>query len=162
MKQTILLVIVFVGLLLCSVAFSDRHYRTDIGQEAPNMQFDNGSGKLKLSDLRGKYVLLNFWNSTNALSRRDANIYTAWTRSHPRAALDLVCVNFDDNPGLFDEIVRRDGLNPEDQYRVTGDTAKAVVNTYGLQKGYGSLLIDPEGKIIAHNPSESQLSALVR
>lgn len=162
MKKSLILALIFIGVLFIAVSYSDIHYSTAIGNEAPALRLEQGSNTVSLKDLRGKYVLLNFWKSTDATSRRDANIYTAWCRSHPGAAMDLVNVNFDSNPELFSEIVRRDGLNPSQQFRVGGDTAVAVSHTFGLESGYGSLLINPEGKIIAHNPSESQLSALVR
>ena len=57
--------------------------------------------------------------------------------------------------------MRLDSLNPVEQYNVRGNDAKEIEMKYQLDDGYGSLLIDPEGKIIAHNPTDSQLDELV-
>lgn len=161
MKKTLLLIVIFIGVLVCAVGYSDIHYRTALGEHVPGMQLERAGSRVSLKDLEGRYVILNFWNSTDATSRRAANLYTAWIRSHPTAPLEMVSVNFDENPGLFSEIVRRDGLMPDKQYRVSGDTARAVVNTFGLKDGYGSMLIGPDGTILAHNPTDAQLTALV-
>lgn len=162
MKKTILLAVIFVGILFCAVSYSDIHYSTAVGRQAPALSVSNESQTFRLDDLRGKYVLLNFWKSTDALSRRSANVYTAWQRQHPEAAMEVVSVNFDTNPTLFREIARRDDLNLSSQFMVCGDTARAVESTFGLQKGFGTLLINPQGKIIAHNPSEAQLNELIK
>lgn len=161
MKQTLFLIIVCVGLLLCAVGYSDSRYRTSVGRVAPGFVVGNSSGKLSLDSLRGDYVLLNFWNSSDAPSREAANRYTAWMRSHPGTDLVFLSVNFDDSEGLFREIVRIDSLNPSQQYHPDERTAKAIGDNYGLGDGYGSLLIDPSGHIIAHNPSAEQLARLV-
>lgn len=162
MKKTILLAVIFIGVLFCTVSYSDIHYSTAVGRQVPALSLRNDSRTVTLDDLRGKYVLLNFWKSTDALSRRSANVYTAWRRSHPDRALEMVSVNFDSNPTLFREIARRDDLDLGAQFGVRGDTARAVSATFGLDKGYGTLLINPEGRIIAHNPTEAQLDALVK
>ncbi len=162
MKKTILLAVLFAGVLFCAVSYSDIHYSTAVGRQAPALSVGSGAQTLSLDDLRGKYVLLNFWKSTDALSRRSANVYTAWRRSHPEAAMELVSVNFDQNPQLFREIARRDDLDLAGQFSVQGDTARAVAATFGLDKGLGTLLINPEGRIIAHNPTEAQLSELIK
>lgn len=162
MKRTILLAVIFAGLLFCAVSYSDIHYRTAVGSEAPALKLTNDTSTMSLTDLRGSYVLLNFWKTTDARSRRAANVYTAWQRSHPESPMKLVCVNFDTNPRLFRDIVRRDDLVLAQQYPVGGDTARAVSTTFGLDKGLGTILISPQGKILAHNPTEAQLNSLVR
>ncbi len=161
MKNTILIGAVFVGVLLCVVSFGDSRGNTAIGSDAPTVWLRGGGCVFNPDDYRGRYVLLSFWSSTDARSRRAANIYTAWKRRHPSAPVVLAGVNFDANPAVFSGIVRRDGLDPDNHCRVSGDTARAVADVYGLHGGYGSLLIAPDGKIVAHNPTEGQLDKLI-
>lgn len=120
------------------------------------------SPETSLAQQQGKYVVLNFWKSTDAPSRQAANEYTAWQRSHPDSKLEVISVNLDESPALFNEIMRRDSLIQSDQYYLGGDTAQAVINSYGLNRGLGSMLIDPSGKIIVHNPTSAQLSQYAR
>ncbi|MDE6207006.1 MAG: redoxin domain-containing protein [Muribaculaceae bacterium] len=159
MKKTILLIIIFVGVLVCAVGYADSKYRTSIGRPAPALWLpaDGDAPETTLSENRGHYVLLNFWNSTDAASRRAANTYTAWLRAHPGTDTRLLSVNVGDNEALYREIVRRDRLIDSTQHHLGDDLARAVSDSYGLKDGLGTVLIDPSGRIIAHNPSECNL-----
>lgn len=160
MRQTILIAIIFIGVLLCAVGYSDSQYHTSIGRQAPAIWLPEQAGgapEQTLAQNRGRFVLVNFWSSTDAASRKAANDYTAWLRANAGKDLRLLSVNVDKTPELFNEIVRRDSLIAATQYHVQGDTAAAIVNSYGLDDGLGSLLISPDGRIVAHNPDKSYL-----
>ena len=124
------------------------------------MNLSSPYGDICVGDAGGEYVLLNFWKSTDAPSRKRANDYTAWLRRHENAGLRFVSVNLDESPEMYREIVRRDSLIPSTQYHVGGDTARAIYNAFGLEYGLGTMLVNPDGKIIAHNPSWDELNKL--
>lgn len=162
MKKTFLILVLFLGALICLLGYARKDYFTAIGHKAPALRVDELDNAVRSDESAGRYVLLNFWSSADAPSRRDANVYTAWLRKHPEAELSLVSVNFDKSEGLFHEIVRRDSLNASEQYNVSGNDALKVSNAYGLKSdgGYGTLLLSPAGRIVAHNPTPQQLSEL--
>ena len=160
MKKNILIIALFIGVLVCAVGYSDSQYRTSIGRTAPSLWLSEGDNGISLNDMRGNYVLLNFWKSTDAPSRRSANDYTAWIRRHPEKDIKYVSVNLDESPDLFRETVKLDSLIPSTQYHVEGREARAVTDSYGLDDGLGSMLIGPDGKIIAHNPSWDYLNKI--
>ena len=160
MKKTLIITAIFIGVLLCAVGYADSQYRTSIGRQAPALWLPSQGARAPETTLAaqsGNYVMLNFWKSTDAMSRQAANEYTAWLRSHPGNDLKLLSVNLDESPALFGEIMRRDSLIGSTQYHHDGDAARAVIDSYGLDKGLGSVLIDPDGKIVSHNPSQSDL-----
>ena len=161
MKKTLIILAVFIGVLVCAVGYSDSQYRTALGHTPPKLWLSDNGG-VTLDDLRGKYVLLNFWKSTDAPSRRSTNDYTAWLRRHPSKNIEYISVNLDDSRQMFREIARIDSLIPSTQYYVGGDTAKVLATNYGLDKGLGTMLINPEGKIFAHNPSWDELNEIAR
>lgn len=160
MKKTLLIAALLVGLLLFAGGYGHGRRHTTVGDAAPVLAIPAADSVVAFDRLKGEYVILNFWSSTDAPSRRDANLYTAWLRRNPDADVRLVGVNFDDSEGLFREIVRRDSLVAADQYYVRGDTAQAIIRNYGLSDGYGSVLINPEGKIVAYNPTDAVLDRL--
>lgn len=160
MKKTILLASILIGVLLFSSGYSDSRYRHAKGNEAPALSIAEADSVISADRKQGLYTLLTFWTSTDAPSRRAANLYTAWVRSHPGAPLNIVGVNFDESENLFNEIVRRDSLDADYHFNATDAEARAVTDNYGLRKGYGSVLIDPYGKIIAYNPTDEQLETL--
>lgn len=161
MKKNLLIIALFIGVLVCAVGYSDSQYRTAIGHKAPALWIpgDNNTG-INLNNLRGEYVLLNFWKSSDARSRLRSNDYTAWLRRHPESKIRYISVNLDETPGLFDEIVKLDSLIPSTQYHVEGKVASAITDSYGLKDGLGTMLIAPDGKIIAHNPSWEYLNQI--
>lgn len=160
MKKTLFIAAILVGIIICAVCFSEGQYRTSLGRTAPKLWLPTDSGAINLEQKRGHYVLLNFWKSTDAPSRAAANRYTAWLRQHP-GKVDLVSINLDDSQHLFDQIVRQDRLIPATQYHADGDMARAIENAYQLDLGLGSMLIDPRGKILAHNPDPEALGEAI-
>lgn len=160
MKKTILLVVLFIGLLITSSGFNKTTLNTTIGKIAPSLSYDVIDNAIKQSEDEGKYVLLSFWSTTDGASRLSTNDYSFWLNNHNDSNIELISVNFDKSEKLFREIVKRDGLNDEQQYNVSGNLAQHIKDEFHLDNGYGSLLIDPSGTIVAHNPSTEELSLL--
>ncbi len=158
MKKTILIFALFLGLLITSSGFNRTGLNTAIGKLAPEIASFDIEQVIKNSEKQGRYVLLSFWSSSDGQSRRKVNEYDLWLSDHIMANLDMVAINFDQSEGLFREIVRRDGLSASSQFNVGGNTARQIIRDYHLDDGYGSILISPNGQIIAHNPTVGQLA----
>ena len=47
-------------------------------------------------------------------------------------------------------------------YHASGDTAAVVARDYGLDKGFGTALIAPNGKILALNPDDATLESIIK
>ena len=74
--------------------------------------------------------------------------------------LVVIGVKYDESESLFHEIVLHYSLVPEKQFHASGDTARAIIKNYGLGRGYGAVLVNPDGKVSAYNPSDKQLDAI--
>lgn len=160
MKKTLFIAALLVGLLLFAGSHSGIERGVRKGDTAPALAAIEADSTVRDALRGGNYVLVNFWNSSDAESRQAANIYRAWKRRFPLAHLRVIGVNFDRSKNLFHEIVRLDSLERSAQYHASGDTARAIINAYGLDGGYGAVLIGPNGQIIATNPSEDELDAI--
>lgn len=121
----------------------------------------NSSTQLSTSDLKGKYVLVNFWDSHNAVSRIAAGEYDRYFRANKRPDLRLLSVNTDDNRRLFDEIVRRDGLDSLTQFHIADIKARGISPGYHPEGGYSSYLLNPSGKIVAVNPTVQAINTII-
>lgn len=157
-KQTILLGALLLGLIIASAGVGSQPRDTAVGKMAPVVQLDRVQSAINADELKGKYVLITFWSSSDAASRESCNRYNAWFNAHHPSNARMVGINFDDSPELFREIVRRDSLNNADQYCVSRPEAEAIYRTYHLENGFGSLLVSPQGRIVCHNPESEQLS----
>lgn len=142
--------------------FAGRIEHTTSGEAPPKLlEMDNGNTQLSMSDLKGKYVLINFWDSHNAVSRIAAGEYDRYFRTHRRPDLKLLSVNTDDNRRLFDEIVRRDGLDSLTQFHINDIKARGISPGYHPEGGYSSYLLNPSGKIVAVNPTVQTVNKIV-
>ena len=153
-------VIVFaVVVWLFSTRFDAQHPSAD---RAPQLlEATNNSSSLSTSDLKGKYVLVNFWDSHNAVSRIAAGEYDRYYRAHRNNNLRLLSVNTDDNRRLFDEIVRRDGLDSLTQFHIADVKARGISPGYHPEGGYSSYLLNPSGKVIAVNPTVQAINKII-
>lgn len=154
-------IVLFVVLLISVSAYSERIYEAAEGYKAPDFTIENSDTSVSLADLKGRYVLVSFWSSSDAESRLATRDYDTFAKSMPEERFCLLSVNFDRSERLFREIVRRDNLSTETQYHVQGENASTIMEDYHLTQGFRSFLVDPQGRIIAGNPSSETLTRLV-
>ena len=158
MKKAILFIASFAILIISLSAFTDKASATVIGYKAPELVLQQDNQAMTLSSLKGKYVLLNFWTSSDADSRMKCNLYDDITSDKDN--LSLISVNLDSSSALYREIVKRDGLNTASQFHMEGTQAAKIHEVYRLNKNLKSFLIDPTGRILAVNPDAQRLAAI--
>lgn len=159
-KKFLLILALFTGVVVAMTMTTESEYKTGIGKPAPQLHISAADREIKLDEQKGDYVLLSFWTSTDAASRVATSEYNNWVAKHPEADVSYLSVNFDRSEKFFREIVKRDGLNSAFQYHVSGDEAEAIRYNYALKDGYGTVLINPDGKIVAHNPTVEELDRI--
>ncbi|MDE6344785.1 MAG: hypothetical protein K2L69_08605, partial [Muribaculaceae bacterium] len=64
------------------------------------------------------------------------------------------------NPRRFEEIVKRDHLDSNRQFHPEAEQLSLVVENFQLSAQSKTFLIDPDGRIIAVNPTIDQLSRI--
>lgn len=131
-----------------------------LGDFAPALSAEAMERSISLESMRGDYVILTFWSSSDAQSRRQANVYDAWVRTHASNGWRTLGINFDTEPSLFAEIARRDNLDTQSQINVQGTAARKIIKDFRLENAYGSMLIGPDGRILAVNPPTEALERI--
>ncbi|MDE7146875.1 MAG: peroxiredoxin family protein, partial [Duncaniella sp.] len=82
MKKIFSYIAFFAVIVLLISAYSERVMKAEKGYTAPEIEMlVNDSVEVSLSQLRGKYVLVNFWDSENAVSRIAAGEYDRYFRN---------------------------------------------------------------------------------
>lgn len=159
MKKIFSYIAFFAAIVLLISAYSERVMKAEKGYTAPEIEMlVNDSVEVSLSQLRGKYVLVNFWDSENAVSRIAAGEYDRYFRNKTYTEpFTILSVNTDSDPKFFKEVVKKDNLEASTQFHITDAKMKNLEADYRLNHRFASYLINPQGKIIAVNPSISCL-----
>lgn len=160
MKKTMSIIVLFSFLLISVAANTGRVYEAAEGYKAPLFAVEQNDTAFSLDDLKGSYVLVNFWASSDAQSRLRAAEYTAAAKSLEEGQVNQLQVNLDHSERLFSQIVRMDRLEGVAHYHVGENQAAKLAKAYRLNHGFNSFLIDPEGRIVETNPSVNTVLAI--
>lgn len=133
---------------------------TAIGKIAPDFEQADTAGKMvKLSSLRGQYVLIDFWASWCIPCREEnPNVVKAYEKFHDKG-FTVLGVSLD-QPGKKDawlNAIKQDGLS----WTNVSDLKfwnNAVAKLYGIQAVPQNFLLDKDGKIIATNLNGEELN----
>jgi peroxiredoxin len=133
------------------IAEQQKQEKISIGQEAPDIAYPNPEGKVeKLSDLRGKYVLLDFWASWCAPCRgENPNLVANYKKYHDKG-FEIFQVSLDQSKDSWIKAIKADQLN----WHHVSDLkywSSAPAKLYGVRGIPANFLLDKDGKIIAKN-----------
>ena len=131
--------------LLFSSAFNPVETGLKEGKQAPMLKLKNSEGAVTLSELKGRYVLLNFWAGYDAPSRMENIQFAREIDKSEIENISLVSVSFDTSRKVFEETIKRDGLNTATQFYDKDGSQSDIFDNYRLNKGFASYLISPEG-----------------
>jgi peroxiredoxin len=113
-------------------------------------QIDLNDEPFKLSSLRGKYVLVDFWASWCVPCRAEnPNLVKAYNELKDKN-FEVVGVSLDENKAAWANAVKKDGLTWIHVSDLKGWN-NAAATLYNISSVPQNLLINPEGMIIARN-----------
>ncbi|WP_343690817.1 TlpA disulfide reductase family protein [Chitinophaga sp.] len=126
---------------------------TNIGVIAQDFSQNDTTGKpVKLSDFRGKYVLVDFWASWCKPCRAEnPNLLKAYNKYKDKN-FTILGVSLDDEQTkrAWTGAVQKDGM-PWTQVSDLKGFESAAAKLYGVTAIPSNFLIDPSGKIVARN-----------
>jgi len=125
---------------------------TSIGALAPELAFENPEGKImKLSDLRGKVVLLDFWASWCRPCRMEnPNVVEAYKKYHARG-FEVFSVSLDRDKASWVKAIEADGLVWSNHVSDLGYWNSQGAKIYGVSSIPSTFLIGKDGRIVAKN-----------
>jgi len=134
--------------VLALLAFAMPTYRQGersiAGRMAPDFALEMDGKAIRLSDLRGKVVVLDFWASWCPPCVEETPSLIALHRDISQRGGLVLGISLDDDRGAYDNFLKEHGVN----FPTFLDTTKTIPTTYGTSMYPEAYIIGRDGRIV--------------
>jgi peroxiredoxin len=136
---------VLVAALALALLSGSSAVATEVGDVAPAFKLArlDGSGEIKLGDLRGKIVFLDFWASWCGPCQKSMPEFDAMAKQLPADRFALIGVNVDKDVGAAKKALAKRPVS----YTILSDPSGTLPGRYGVETMPMAYLIDGDGAI---------------
>jgi thiol-disulfide isomerase/thioredoxin len=113
---------------------------------APNFTGKTAEGKeIKLSDYKGKVVLIDFWASWCPPCREEMPELIKFYKAHKNDKFEIIAVNIDNDSKNMQSFL--DKLFPKPEFPILADNEKQIPELFNIEAMPTTIFIDKQGNI---------------
>jgi len=156
--------LILAGLALFAYVFYQyRQPNFKAGDSIPAFSVTLASGeRAQLSDLKGKYVLLQFWGSWCGPCRTEnpelVNIYQQF---HERG-FEIFSIGIENNPSSWQKAIENDGLVWKYHAMEAGDFSGEIAQLFNIKSVPTLFLLNPDGVIMGVDLGPEYLTRMLQ
>lgn len=147
--------------LIAALFFAWYKYRQPrfiTGDKAPDFEVTLADGhKARLSDLKGKYVLLQFWGSWCGPCRAENPHLVDIYRTYHGQGFEIFSIGIEQTERAWQSAIERDGLTWRYHTMESAGFDGGVARMYHIKVIPATFLINPEGDIMGVNLPPEQI-----
>lgn len=132
------------------------------GEQAPDIAIPDAQGNIvKLSKLKGKVVLVDFWASWCGPCRRSMPALRNTYAAYKAKGFEIYGISLDEDKKDWKKAIAADKITWI-QVNEPGGWESRTAKAWNIEAIPATFLLDKKGKVVAVNPTETELKALLK
>ena len=133
-----------------------------IGDTTPSITLkSNNNNEVSIASFKGKYVLVDFWASWCAPCRLGNKKLVKLHNEVSASKVEIIGISIDTDANKWLKAIEKDKIKFTQLIDPKGFDANAALQ-FGVEELPSKYLFNPEGILIAKNPSEEEIMKLIK